>query len=149
MNFSLADILLIITIVLALAVIGFYFYNRKNYKKMVEARQFVENNKMTVSIFVIDKKYEKPTEKNITKQIYERLPKVSKFRRMPIVKAKVGPQIATLICDKNVYDALTPKKSVKVELSGVYIVNVVGLNLENKKKKTIGERVTLYLNKSK
>ena len=83
MNFSLADILLIITIVLALAVIGFYFYNRKNYKKMVEARQFVENNKMTVSIFVIDKKYEKPTEKNITKQIYERLPKVSKFRRMP------------------------------------------------------------------
>lgn len=147
--FSLADILLIVTILLALAFVGFYIYNRKNYKKMVEARQFVESNKMTVSIFVIDKKYERPTEKNITKQIYEKIPKSTRIRKMPIIKAKVGPQIATLICDKNVYDALTPKKTVKVELSGVYIVNIVGLNLEDKKKKSIGERITLYLKNAK
>ncbi|MBS4959825.1 MAG: hypothetical protein KHZ62_03270 [Clostridiales bacterium] len=143
---SFADILLIVTLLLVIALAGMYFYQRKNYKKIAEAREFVENNKQVTSIFIIDKKWERPTEKNLPRMIYDKLPRSAKIRKMSIVKAKVGPQIATLICDKNIYDALTPKKTVKVELSGIYIVNIVGMNLADKKKKTIGEKLTVFLN---
>ena len=62
-----------------------------------------------------------------------------------MVKAKVGPQIVTLITEKNVYDVIVPKKTVKVELSGLYLVNVVGVNLQDKKKKTWRERAMLFI----
>ena len=46
---------------------------------------------------------------------------------MPLVKAKVGPQIVTLISNQKVYDALPLKKNVKVELAGMYISGMQGL----------------------
>ena len=55
---------------------------------------------------------------------------------MPLVKAKVGPQIVNLMCDKSVFEIIPVKKNVKVELAGIYIVSVKGANLANKKKKT-------------
>lgn len=64
---------------------------------------------------------------------------------MCMIKAKVGPQIVTLITEKNVYDVIVPKKTVKVELSGLYLVNVVGVNLQDKKKKTWRERASLFI----
>lgn len=36
-------------------------------------------------------------------------------------------------------------KNVKVELSGLYLVNVVGVNLQDKKKKTWRERAMLFI----
>lgn len=148
-HLSFGDILLIATFVVAAVIAGLYFYNRKNMKKMVEAQEFIKQNKTVVPIFVIDKKFERPTEQNLPKMIYEKLPKMAKIRKMPIIKAKVGPQIATLTSDKSVYDALTAKKTVKVELSGIYIVGIVGMNLADKKKKTWREKLTLFVNKSK
>lgn len=145
---TFGDILLIAVFVVAAVLAGLYFYNRKNMKKMIEAQDFIEANKMTVQIFVIDKKYERPTEHNLPKMIYEKLPKTAKIRKMAIVKAKVGPQIVTLTCDKNVYDILQTKKSTKVQLSGIYIVSVVGMNLENKKKKTMREKIVLFAKKN-
>ena len=61
------------------------------------------------------------------------------------MKPKVGPQRVTLITEKNVYDVIVPKKTVKVELSGLYLVNVVGVNLQDKKKKTWRERAMLFI----
>ena len=85
--------------------------------------------------------------KILRETIYEKLPKTAHMRKMPIVKAKVGPQITTLMCDKTIYDALVVKKTVKVELAGIYISRIVGLNLEDKKKKTFGQKVSLWLRK--
>jgi hypothetical protein len=67
---------------------------------------------------------------------------------MPIVKAKVGPQIATLLCDKNIYDNLPVKKTVKVELAGVYITSIIGFNLEDKKNKTFREKMSLWVRRT-
>jgi len=138
------DISIIVIIVLAIVLAVVYSLSRKNYKKVIEAEDFIKANKQVASIFVIDKRYEKPTEKNVGKLIYEKLENSAKRRKMCMVKAKVGPQIVTLICDKNLYDIITPKKTIKVELSGLYIVNIVGVNLANKKKKTWREKITLF-----
>lgn len=144
-----SDVIIIIICVLAAILVGLYLYNRKNMKKMMDAQDFIESNKMVAQIYVIDKKFERPNEHNLPKAIFEKLPKSSRIRKMAIVKAKVGPQIVTLTCDKNIYDALTTKKTVKIELSGIYIVNIVGLNLADKKKKTWREKITVYANNNK
>ena len=104
---------------------------------------FIEQNKVLTQIFVIDKKIEKPSPTNMTKAVYEQMPKMARIRKMPLVKAKVGPQIVNLMCDKSVYEIIPVKKNVKVELAGIYIVKVKGTNLANKKKKTFGEKMSL------
>lgn len=112
---------------------------------MIQAQEFIDQNKTTVQIFIIDKKMEKPTPSNMTKSVYEQLPKTARMRKMPIVKAKVGPQIVNLMCDKSVYAVLPVKKNVKVELAGIYIVKIHGMNLADKKKKTFSEKVSLKM----
>lgn len=64
------------------------------------------------------------------------------------MRAKVGPQIVTLMCDKPVYQVLPVKKNVKVDLAGMYIVGITGMNLEDKKKKTLSEKVVTSANKT-
>ncbi|GFI61628.1 hypothetical protein IMSAG049_00788 [Clostridiales bacterium] len=142
---SVSDILIIIMVVLVIAIFVLYKLSSRNYRKSIEADEFIKANKQTASIYVIDKKYEKPTEKDLGKQIFEQLNNSAKRHKLCMVKAKVGPQIVTLITDKNLYDVLTPKKTVKVELSGLYIANVVGVNLQDKKKKTWKEKLTLFI----
>lgn len=142
-----SDYFIITAIIIALVMSGLVYFSRKNYKKVIESQDFIEANKMTVQIFVIDKKFERPTENNLPKNIFEKLPKSAKLKKMAIVKAKVGPQIVTLMCDKPVYEVLPTKKNVKVEIAGVYIVSIKGMNLADKKKKTLREKASLMVKK--
>lgn len=142
---SVSDIFIIVIVALAVIMFVIYRITSKNYKRSIEADEFIKANKQVVSIYVIDKKFEKPTEKDFNKQIYDQLTGSAKRRKMCMIKAKVGPQIVTLITEKNVYDVIVPKKTVKVELSGLYLVNVVGVNLQDKKKKTWRERASLFI----
>ena len=145
---SVGDILIIVSIILAVAVCVIFYVGKKNYAKNIEAQSFINQYKMVTPILVIDKRYDKPSEQNLPKNIYEKLNKTAKLRKMPIVKAKVGPQITTLLCDKNIYDNLAVKKTVKVELAGIYISNIVGLNLEDKKNKTWREKLSVWVKKT-
>ena len=144
MDFS--DVLIIVTVVLVIILAGLYYFNKVSMRKMVQAQDFIENNRTTVQIFVIDKKQEKPSLTNLPKAVYEQMPKTTKMRKANLVRAKIGPQIVTLVCDKPVYSVLPVKKNVKVDLAGIYIVGITGMKLENKKKKTLTERMTLNLN---
>ena len=139
------DILIIVLIIVIIALGILYYFNRKNMGKMIQAQDFIEQNKVLTQIFVIDKKIEKPSPTNMPKAVYEQMPKMAKMRKMPLVKAKVGPQIVNLMCDKSVYEIIPVKKNVKVELAGIYIVKVKGTNLANKKKKTFGEKMSLKM----
>ncbi|MBR5816771.1 MAG: hypothetical protein IKY38_05030, partial [Anaerotignum sp.] len=65
-----------------------------------------------------------------------------------LVRAKVGPQIVTLMCDKPVFDVMPVKKNVKVDLAGMYIVGITGMNLEDKKKKTFTEKLAASANRT-
>lgn len=146
MNFS--DVLIIIFIVLALLAVGLYFLNKRGMKRMVQAQDFIDQNRTTVQIFVIDKKKEKPSPSNMPKVVYEQMPKSAKMRKTNLVRAKVGPQIVTLMCDKPVFNALPVKKNVKVDLAGMYIVSITGLHLEDKKKKTFSEKMSASVNRT-
>lgn len=142
---TLMDYLIIIAVVVVAIFVALYFVNKKNMGKMIQAQEFIDQNKTTVQIFVIDKKLEKPTPANMTKAVYEQLSKTMKMRKMPLVKAKVGPQIVNLMCDRSVYDIIPIKKNVKVELAGIYIVKIQGMNLADKKKKSFREKMSLKM----
>ena len=145
---TLGDIVLILAVGVVIVSAVMYHVGKKNYAKNLEAQSFINQYKTVTPILVIDKRFEKPTPHNLPKNIYEKLPKTAHIRKMPIVKAKVGPQILTLMCDKNIYDVLAVKKTVKVELAGIYISKIVGMNIEDKKKKSFGQKVYLWIKKN-
>ena len=145
---TFGDIVIIISVIVVIIIALMYHFGKKNYAKNLEAQSFINQYNTVTPILVIDKRLEKPSLQNLPKNIYEKLPKTAHIRKMPIVKAKVGPQITTLLCDKNVYDVLPNKKTIKVELAGIYISRVIGMNLEDKKKKTIGQKISLWLKKN-
>ena len=121
------NIIIIVLLVLVVLAGGLYLLNRWASKRMVEQQDMIEKTKQLVTIYVIDKKKDKPTNANFPKAVQEKLTRMSKLMKMPLVKAKIGPQILTLMCDKKVYDVLPVKKNVKVELSGIYIAGMPGM----------------------
>lgn len=146
-SWNTSDTILIIMVIVALIFVGMYFLNKRGMKRMVQAQDFIDMNRMTVQIFVIDKRKEKPSANNLPKAVFEQMPKTAKMRKTNLVRAKVGPQIVTLMCDNPVYDVLPVKKNIKVELAGMYIVGITGMNLEDKKKKSLSEKITASANR--
>ena len=52
---------------------------------------------------------------NLPKMVLEQTPKYLRGSKMPIVKAKIGPRIMTLMADPKVFDQLPVKAEVKAE----------------------------------
>jgi hypothetical protein len=55
-------------------------------------------------------------------------PKLMRWSKLPIVKAKVGPQVLSLVCDDKIFDNVPVKKEVKATVSGIYITSVKGIH---------------------
>ena len=117
-------IILIIILVL-LAILGALFYfGRKLQLKQVEQQQQMAAMAQNVSMLIIDKKIMRLKEAGLPDIVLEQTPKYMRRTKLPIVKAKVGPKIVTIIADAKVYEVLPVKKEVKVVLSGIYITEI-------------------------
>ncbi len=138
---QLLDIILIVAIVAGLILVGLFFLNQWASKKMGEQQSAIEASKMTQSVYVIDKKKDKLENAHMPKMVMEQVPKYLKWKKMPLAKVKIGPQIMTLICDPKVYDELPLKKQVKVELAGIYIIAIKGAKVVPAKKKSFMDKI--------
>ena len=121
------DILLLVSILVVIVGVVIYFLNRWAGKRAAQQQEMVAQHKQTATIYVIDKKKDKITNANLPKAMAEQVPRMSKLMKVPLVKAKIGTQILTLIAEGAVYDALPIKKTVTVELAGLYIVGMKGM----------------------
>ena len=121
-------VLLVILAVLLVAVVVLYFVGKKAQKKQAEQQEQINAMKQTVSMLVIDKKRMKLKDAGLPQIVLEQTPKLLRGSKLPVVKAKVGPQIMTLICDEKIFDAVPVKKEVKADISGIYITGVKGLH---------------------
>ena len=130
----LIDVILIVMVVVGIVVVTFYFLNKWSYKKMSENEAMIEKHRQPATIFVIDKSKGRIKEGMVPKAAMDQMPKYSRLMKMHFVKAKVGPQIVTLMCEKNVYEAIPLKKNVKVELAGIYISSMQGLKSKEEMK---------------
>ena len=121
-------VLLVILAILILAVIGLYFLGKKAQKKQAEQQKQLEAMKQTVSMLIIDKKRMRIKDSGLPQAVIEQTPKYLRRSKLPIVKAKVGPQIMSLVSEERIFDAIPVKKEVKAVVSGIYITDVKGLH---------------------
>ncbi|MDD3206512.1 MAG: hypothetical protein PHS74_12385 [Lachnospiraceae bacterium] len=121
-------VLLSILAVLIIAVIVLYFLGKKAQAKQSEQQAQIDANKQTVSMLIIDKKRLKMKESGLPQMVIDQTPKLMRRSKLPIVKAKVGPQVMSLVCDDKIFDSVPVKKEVKAVVSGIYITDVKGLH---------------------
>ncbi len=131
---TLTIVLLVILAVLILGGAVMYFLGKKAQKKQAEQQEMLEANKQTVSMLIIDKKRMKIKDSGLPQVVIDQTPKMMRGSKLPIIKAKVGPQIASLICDEKIFDSVPVKKEVKAVVSGIYVLDVKGLHGKNEAK---------------
>ena len=66
-------------------------------------------------------------ESGLPQAVIDQTPKYLRGSKLPIVKAKVGPRVMTLIADEQIFAEIPVKKEVKATVSGLYITGVRGL----------------------
>ncbi len=120
-------VLMIVLIVLVVVLAVLYFVGRRLQKKQVAQQEQMEAAKQTVSMLVIDKKRLKIKESGLPQVVIDQTPKMMRRSKLPIVKAKVGPRIMTLVADAQVFDLIPVKKEIKAVVSGIYIMEVRGV----------------------
>jgi Na+/H+ antiporter NhaC len=119
-------ILLAILIIMIIALVVLYFFGRKMEKRQAENQAQMDAMAQTTSMLIIDKKRLKMKESGLPQMIIDQTPWYLRRSKLPIVKAKVGPKIMTLIADEKIYEMLPVKKEVKVVVSGIYITAIKG-----------------------
>ena len=125
---KLEIVLLVILAVLVIALVVLYFLGKKAQKRQDEQQEQINAMKQTVSMLIIDKKRMKIKESGLPQMVIDQTPKLLRGSKLPIVKAKVGPQIMTLVCEEKIFDSVPVKKEVKAVVSGIYITDVKGLH---------------------
>ncbi len=133
-------VLLVILAVLIVAFIVLAVIGSRLKKKQDAQQEQIEAAKQTMSMLVIDKKKMKLKDAGLPKMVLEQTPKYLRGTKTPVVKAKIGPRVMTLMCDPKVFDQIPVKAEIKAEVSGIYIVGIKSVRggkivIEEKKKK--------------
>lgn len=125
---KLAIVLIIIAVILVAAMIALYFLGKKAEKRKAEQDEQIAAAAQTVSMLIIDKKKMPMKDSGLPAQVLEQTPKLMRRSKLPIVKAKVGPRVMTLIADEQIFEDIPVKKEVKATVSGLYITAVRGIH---------------------
>ncbi len=120
-------ITIVVIVLLVAAIVGLYFWGKKLQKKQEAQEQQVKSMAQNVTMLIIDKKRMKIKEAGLPAAVLENTPKYLRGSKVPVVKAKVGPKIMTLMCDEKIFDLVPVKKEVKAVVSGIYMTDVKGI----------------------
>ena len=145
-------IITIVVIVLLIgALVGLYFWGKKLQKKQDEQQEQLKSMAQHVSMLIIDKKRMKIKDSGLPQAVIDQTPKMMRWSKLPVVKAKVGPKVMSLIADESIFDMIPIKKEVKATVSGIYITKVSGVRgaLEKPEKLTWRAKLQKKLNESK
>ncbi len=124
---TFTTVLLVILVILIIACIVLYFLGKKAQKKQETQKEQLDAVKQTVSMLVIDKGRVRLRDAGFPPIVLENTPKYLRRSKVPVVKAKVGPKVMTLMCDAEIFPLIPVKKEVKATVSGIYITGVKGL----------------------
>lgn len=131
-------IFIVIMVLMIAAIVALVIFGKRMQKKQEEQQEQIEAAKQNVSMLIIDKKRMKLKDAGLPQIVMDQTPKLLRGSKLPIIKAKIGPQIMNLICDEKIFDQVPIKKEVKATVSGIYVTSVKGLHgktvVEEKKK---------------
>lgn len=120
--------------VLLVVMVVLYILGNKMQKKQMAQKEEINAAAQQTSMFIIDKKIMPIKDAKLPKIVMEQMPKRYQKSKVPVVKAKVGPQVVTLICDDAIYEDVPQHGEVKAMVSGIYLVGVKTLHKATKKK---------------
>ena len=123
-------IMLIVIVVALIILFALYKVGNKLQAKQMAQKEQMAEAAQPVTMLVIDKKYLPMKDAGLPKIVLEQTPKRYQKQKLPIVKAKIGPQITNLICDDAIFDEVT-KGEVKAMVSGIYILSVKSVRKKN------------------
>ncbi len=122
-------VFIIVMVVLVGAMVALYFWSKKMEKKKAEQDAQLAAAAQTMSMLIIDKKKMRIKDAGLPAMVLEQTPRYLRSTKIPVVKAKVGPKVMTLIADQAIFDSIPVKKEVKAVVSGLYITGVKGLRV--------------------
>ena len=120
-------ILLIVLLVMLAILIVLYFLGKKAQKKKEAQDEQIAAAAQSVTMLIMDKKRMRLKDAGLPQQVIEQTPKLMRRSKLPVVKAKVGPRMMTLIADEQIFEEIPVKKEVKATVSGLYITSVRGM----------------------
>lgn len=125
-------VMIVIAVLMIAALVALSIYGKKLQDRQEESQKQLQAAAQNASFLVIDKKKMKLRESGLPQLVIDQTPKRFRGQKVPIVKAKIGNQIMSLMCDEKIFEQIPVKKSVKARISGIYILEVKGLrtNLE-------------------
>ena len=121
---SFWNVLLVIIVILAILLVVLYILGSRMQKRQAEQQTMIDASKQTVSILAIDKKKLKIGDSGLPKMVIDQTPWYMKWAKLPIVKAKIGPKVVTMIADEKVFLQLPLRTEAKVVISGLYITEI-------------------------
>ena len=144
-------VLIVVLVVMIAAAIALYFLGKKAQATKEPQDEQIAATAQSVTMLIIDKKRMPMKNAGLPQQVMEQTPKLMRRAKLPIVKAKVGPRVMTLIADEQIFDEIPVKKEVKATVSGLYITGVKGLRgpIEKPVKKKKGLRAKLMASYNK
>lgn len=117
----------IITIILCIAIIGvgvLYFFGRRAQNKQATQQEQINQAAQQISMFIIDKKIMQLKDAGLPEAATVNANFITKRAKVPVVKAKIGPQVMNLVCERDTFNQIPVKKEVKATVSGIYIISV-------------------------
>lgn len=120
----LTIVLIVILVLVIGACIALFIFGKKAEKKQAEQREQMEAAAQVISMLIIDKKKMKLKEAGLPAAVVENTPKYLRRTKIPVVKAKIGPRIMTLMCENKVFEVIPVKKEIKAVVSGLYITEI-------------------------
>lgn len=131
------SIVLIVLAVLVIVMFVLYKVGTNLQNKQMAQKEQMADAAQPMTMLIIDKKVLPMKEAGLPKIVMEQTPKKYQKAKLPIVKAKVGPQIMNFICDDAIFEDLPTKGEVKAMVSGIYILSVK--SVRNKKNNVVEE----------
>lgn len=141
---------IVVIVVMVAALVALSIYGKKLQDRQEQSQKELQAAAQNASLLVIDKKRMKLKESGLPQIVIDQTPKRFRGQKVPIVKAKIGPRVMSLICDEKIFEQIPVKKEVRARISGIYIIEVKGLrgNLESapKKKKSFRDKLQDKMN---
>ena len=118
---------IITLIILAVAGVVIFFLYRKGTKMQAEQeeqKQKLVSSAQKVTMLIIDKKRLPLKDSGLPQMVIDQTPKRARRTKVPVVKAKVGPKIMSLVADEEIFDQIPVNTSVHAMVSGIYITSI-------------------------
>ena len=118
-------VLILLLIVAAVALFFLYRTGMKMQAEQAQSQKMLEAYAQVTTLLIIDKKKMKFKEAPFPKEVFDKAPWRARFMSVYVVRAKAGPKVVDLMCDKEMFDDIPLKATIKAKVSGLYIMQIL------------------------